>query len=110
MDHQRPDDEGTGRFPPPVCTTDDRRSARLEADGTWFYPPLQDALEEAALHPMREYVRRRQATILQEIATRPIYQLCLEADEWPQSNPKLRWWQQDHSVPEEEEEEEDEEN
>ena len=86
------------------------RSARLEADGTWFYPPLKDALEEAALHPMREYVRRRQATILQEIATRPIYQLCLAADDRPQSNPKLRWWQQDHSIPEEEEEEEDEEN
>jgi hypothetical protein len=47
--------------------------------GTWNYPPLKNALEEAGLYPLREYIRRRVATIRQYIETRPIYQLCLTA-------------------------------
>lgn len=68
-------------------------------DGTWTYPPLQEAMEKASLWPMREYVRRRQATVEDYIATRPIYNLCIAADAepLPGSTSRLRWWNQDHN-------------
>ena len=73
----------------------------------WVWPPLQEALDEAGLWPMREYIRRRQATVEQYIATRPIYELCTTAVPQRGSSRLLRWWQQDHSAVEEEEEEKD---
>ena len=70
--------------------------ARRLPTGEWEHPPLQPALEQAGLFPMREYVRRRQARIAEHIATRPIYDLCAQAQALSGSSRFLRWWQQDH--------------
>ena len=66
----------------------------------WVWPPLEEALDEAGLWPMREYIRRRQATVEQYIATRPIYGLCTTAVPQRGSSRLLRWWQQHHSAAE----------
>ena len=50
-------------------------------DGELEYPPVVSALEDAGLHPIREYIRRRQVTIAEKVECRPIYKLCIEA-EW----------------------------
>ena len=78
-----------------------RRIAHMmpyQVDGEWFYPPLKDALATAGLFPVKEYIRRRQATITQYVALRPIHQLCQDA---PRStgllSRVLRWWEQDHT-------------
>ena len=85
-----------------------RRISGLVAQRTgpneWHYPPIEEALEQTGLWPMREYIYRRQNTIAQEIAVRPIYEMCLEATPATGSSRFLRWWQQDHSPVDDEEE------
>jgi hypothetical protein len=74
------------------------KMARQTANGTWYYPPLRTALEEAGLFPIQEYIRRRQATLAQYIATRPILARCQAAPRRTGSSSRLlRYWQQDHS-------------
>ena len=63
-------------------------------DGTWTYPPLQDALEAAGLFPLREYIHRRVNTIRRYIEERPIYQLCLISSAAARDDRCLRWWTQ----------------
>ena len=41
------------------------------------------ALEAAGIHPIREYIRRRQVNIAEKVAFRPIYELCVKADGRP---------------------------
>ena len=48
-------------------------------DGVWTYPPLEDVMVEAGLQEVDTYVSRRQNTVSQFIATRPIMDLSLEA-------------------------------
>ena len=47
------------------------RRARRDADGNWVWPPIAEALEIAGLHPIEEYIQRRQATILARVVDRP---------------------------------------
>ena len=67
--------------------------ARL-VDGEWFYPPLEAAMEAVGLFPMKVYVRKRQATIEQYIATRPILQLCRDTAAAQGTSRSVRWWTQ----------------
>ena len=76
--------------------------AQRVGDDEWYYPPIEDALEQAGLWPMREYIRRRQASITEWIANRPIYELCQEATPASGASRMLRWWEQDHSPLEDE--------
>ena len=51
------------------------RQPRRQGYGSWAYPPLEDATEEAGLEGIRKSVTRRQNTAAQYIATRPILDL-----------------------------------
>ena len=62
---------------------------------------MKKALKKAGLWSMREYIRRRQARMVQYIATRPIYDLCLETEALPGGTRTQRWWEQNFE-PEEE--------
>jgi hypothetical protein len=75
---------------------------RLE-DGVWFTPSVKKARRKAGLYTMEHYIRKRQNTIAEYIATRPIYEQCLdEAPVPPPGDPELpprnsrlyRWWTQ----------------
>ena len=50
---------------------------------------------EAILQEVKTYVSRRQNTVTQFIATRPIMDLCLAAEWRPGSRVAKRWWEQD---------------
>ena len=65
------------------------------ADGTWEYPPVVAALEAAGLYTIQEYIRRRRVTIAAQVASLPIYELCIEADPSPGKIRIMRWWDQD---------------
>ena len=52
------------------------RQPQLLQDGSWEYPPLEEAMWEAGLQEVESYVLRRQNTVAQYIATRPILGLC----------------------------------
>ena len=54
-------------------------------NGTWIYPPIEDALAEAGLFPLEIYIRRRQNSIAQYVATRPIHALCRTATPAPET-------------------------
>ena len=75
-----------------------RRISRMtptrQPNGDWVYPPIEDALEAAGLYPVQTYVGRRQATLVDSIATRPIYTLCTNSTRRPGSASRLRWWTQ----------------
>ena len=54
-------------------------------------PPIEEALEATVLCPIQEYFRRHHSTIEEYITTRPIYQLCTEADIFQGENWLVRW-------------------
>ena len=43
-------------------------TATCGAGGEWEYPPVVEAMEAAGLHPIMEFIRRRQATIEEKVA------------------------------------------
>jgi hypothetical protein len=70
------------------------RMARL-SHGEWVYPPLEEALELAGLLPVREYISRRQNTVAEWVANRPVLELCTSYERMPGAmRHKARWWHQ----------------
>ena len=63
-------------------------------DGSWEYPSLEKALEEAGLFPISEYIARRQRTVAQYIALRPIYDIAVEEGRQRGTSTSMRWWEQ----------------
>ena len=53
------------------------------------------------LWTMRDYVRRRQATIAEYILGHPIFELCMRDESGEVYSWFLRWWDQDHGEAEE---------
>ena len=67
----------------------------LGAVREWKYHLVVAALEAAGLHPIMEYIRRRQATIAEKVACRPIYELCGDAERRTVTSRRMRGWDQD---------------
>ena len=70
-------------------------TAKHVADRDWGYPPVMAALEAAGLHPIQEYIRRRQEKISTQVERRPIYELCTKAEQRQGMIWIMRWWNQD---------------
>ena len=64
---------------------------RQGRDGKWFYPSLSGALKEAGVVRDRTSVLRRQNTVVQFIATRPILGLCEVAERRQGTQVPQRW-------------------
>ena len=62
-------------------------------DGTWVDPTIGAALENVGLDEIRVYIVRRQNMVAQYIATPPIMDLCLTAEQNPGLRPLRRWWE-----------------
>ena len=67
---------------------------RRNTDGSWDYPPLEEALGEAGIEGIRKSVTRRQNRFAQNILTRPILDLCESATRLPGERLSWRWWEQ----------------
>ena len=52
------------------------RQPRRVWDGKWFYPSLEGAMKEAGFKDVQTSISRRQNTVIQYIATRPLLDLC----------------------------------
>ena len=52
-------------------------------------------MTEAVCQEVDNYVSCRQNTAAQFIATRPIMNLCMEADQMPGSRVSNKWWEND---------------
>lgn len=66
----------------------------FRGEDRWEYPPIDDALEIAGLFKIEEYLRRRQALFVDYVATRPIYNLCINSDRQSGSATRNWWWYQ----------------
>ncbi len=67
---------------------------RRQSDGTWTYPASEDVRAEVGLHTIEHYVWVRRITIAQHIATRPIFELCREAERKRGTQPRQYWREQ----------------
>ena len=64
-------------------------------DGVWTYPPLKDAIAEASLQEVENYVSLLLNKVAQFITTRLIMDLCLAAERIPGPWVSRQWWEQD---------------
>ena len=71
-------------------------TARKGDGGEWGWDPLHEALDTMGIFPISEFVRRRQAIIMEYVAGRPIYKLCTVAEHMQESSRFLVWWDQYH--------------
>ena len=63
-------------------------------DGSWRYPPLDEAMSEARLREVETYVSRHHNPVTQYIVTCPIMELCLEMEWRPGARVSNRWREQ----------------
>ena len=71
-----------------------RRQERREKDGDWHYPSLEGAMQEAGLTDIQTSILKRQNTVAQYIAMRPLLDLCEGARAREGAKVPLRWWDQ----------------
>jgi hypothetical protein len=62
--------------------------------GEWIYPPIDKVLEEVGMHSIAHYIEKRQNTVADYVATRPIFDLCQESEWSTGSRSSRRWWDQ----------------
>ena len=70
------------------------RQPQRGRDGKWFYPSLVGAMKEAGITDVRTSINRRQNTVAQYIATRPLLDLCEGATQREGARVTMRWWDQ----------------
>ena len=63
-----------------------------QRDRTWVYPPIGVALAMLGLEEIRVYIARHQNTVVQCIATSPIMDFCLEAEQKTGMRLSRQWW------------------
>ena len=60
-------------------------------DGSWIYQPLVGIMKETGMAGIRTSIIRRQNSVAQLIATRPILDLCEQATRQPGTRVSRRW-------------------
>ena len=70
------------------------RQPRLQKCRSWKYPPLVGAIREAVMVGIRKSITRRQNTVAQYIAMRPVLDLCEQATRRPGVQVSWRWLEQ----------------
>ena len=70
------------------------KQPRRLGGGSWAYTSLDEAMGEAVFKGIRESVTRRQNTVTQYIATRPILDLYERSTQRPGSRVSRRLWKQ----------------
>ena len=63
--------------------------------GECEYTAVEEAMDSTELHLIVVYIKRRQTTIAERVACRPVYALCTKADRMKGMIRMVRWWDQD---------------
>ena len=66
-------------------------TARKGDGGEWEYNSVDTVLETMGIWPIREYTRKRQATISEYVSGIPIEKFCTGAEKMEGSSRLLRW-------------------
>jgi hypothetical protein len=72
-----------------------RSPVYLRSEGTWQYQPLGNAMEDAGLYSMTEFITRRRNKLVDYVATRSIYTMCRETEMRGLNRGHQYWWNQD---------------
>ena len=72
---------------------------KRQRDGMWMYPPIGAVLEMVGLGDIGVYISRFQNTVAQYIATCPIMDLCLAAEQNPGMRLYRKWWKHPALIP-----------
>ena len=67
------------------------RQPRKGRYGKWYFPSMEGAMQEAGLTDVLTSINRRQNTVAQYIATRPLLYLCKGATKREGARVTLRW-------------------
>ena len=68
---------------------------KFRAGGECKYPAVEEAMESTGIHPIGVYIKRRQETMAERLACRPLYELYTEAERILGTSRMVRWWDQD---------------
>ena len=63
--------------------------------GEWKFSLLYYALDTTEIWRIKEYIQRRPATIVEQVACRPIYEMCMGVEKIPVSSRFMMWRDQD---------------
>jgi hypothetical protein len=64
-------------------------------DGIWIYPSSQEALKQAGLTTINEYITRRRNTVFKSyISMREVLQVCMKSENVALGASKKCWWDQ----------------
>jgi hypothetical protein len=89
---------GTLQVTPQHCKKDSTTTTGMFKDTTWYYPPIQDALEIAGLFTIEHYIRVRQNTVAAYVTTRPTLQIWKVTESsttlYTAHSRQYRWWPQ----------------
>ena len=80
-----------GGFYPRVAHRLENMKMRRDMTGRWIYPPLDKSMKSVGLDEVETYILRRQNTVAQYIATRPILELCLAVEQQTGARVLMRW-------------------
>ena len=61
-------------------------------DGSWTYLASKDVFEEVGLYPIEHYIRVRRNSIIDFVATRPVYEFYKSAERRPRTSHHCKWW------------------
>ena len=64
-------------------------------NGCWWYPPIGEAIAEARLEPIGEYISRCHISVPQYITTRSIFDLVVAEERQTISLATMQWWEQE---------------
>ena len=70
------------------------RLPRRTQDRRWRYTLAASAREEAGFLTVKEFIRRRQNTVAQYIATQSLLDLCEGSERAPGARVGMWWWEQ----------------
>ena len=70
------------------------RQPRQHKDRSLEYPPLSGAIRDAGMVGIRTSITRRQKTIAQYLAMRPILDICKQATQQLEARLSRWWWEQ----------------
>ena len=61
-------------------------------DGSWTYPVSKEVFEEVGLYPIYDYVRVKRNSIIDFVASRPVYEFCKSAERRSGTSHHRKWW------------------
>ena len=61
-------------------------------DGSLTYPASKDVFKDVGLYPIDHYIRVRRKSIIDFVATRPVYEFCKNAERRPGNSHHRKWW------------------